>query len=65
MAGGRPIAICASSAAKTAAAVNGEVLQIAINGQRSGIAVTRDYLYLPPQYFQRPTPGPGFRSYWP
>ena len=39
--------------AKTAAAVNGEVLQIAINGQRSGIAVTKDYLYLPPQYFQR------------
>ncbi len=36
-----------------AAAVNGEVLQVAINGQRSGIAVSRDYLYLPPQYFQR------------
>ena len=39
--------------ARNAAAVNGEVLQIAINGQRSGIAVARDYLYLPPQYFQR------------
>jgi enterochelin esterase-like enzyme len=42
--GGRP---------RNAAAINGEVLQIAINGQRSGIAVVRDYLYLPPQYFQR------------
>ncbi len=39
--------------ARNAAAVNGEVLQVAINGQRSGIAVARDYLYLPPQYFQR------------
>jgi enterochelin esterase-like enzyme len=38
---------------RNAAAINGEVLQIAINGQRSGIAVVRDYLYLPPQYFQR------------
>ena len=37
---------------RNAAVINGEVLQIAINGQRSGIAVAKDYLYLPPQYFQ-------------
>jgi S-formylglutathione hydrolase FrmB len=35
------------------AAVSGEVLQVTITGERSGIAVVKDYLYLPPQYFQR------------
>ena len=34
-------------------AVNGEILQVSIRGERSGIAVSRDYVYLPPQYFQR------------
>jgi enterochelin esterase-like enzyme len=34
-------------------AVNGEVLQVSMRGERTGIAVSRDYIYLPPQYFQR------------
>jgi enterochelin esterase-like enzyme len=33
--------------------VNGEVLQISLHGQRTGISVAQDYVYLPPQYFQR------------
>jgi enterochelin esterase-like enzyme len=36
-----------------APAVSGEVLQVSIRGERTGIAVSRDYVYLPPQYFQR------------
>jgi S-formylglutathione hydrolase FrmB len=36
----------------SAASVSGEVLQVTIRGERSGIAVVKDYLYLPPQYFQ-------------
>jgi enterochelin esterase-like enzyme len=31
----------------------GEVLQVNIRGQRTGIGVTADYVYLPPQYFQK------------
>jgi enterochelin esterase-like enzyme len=31
----------------------GELLQVNITGERSGIAVTKDFVYLPPQYFQR------------
>jgi enterochelin esterase-like enzyme len=34
-------------------AVSGEVLQVSIRGQHTGIAVSKDYIYLPPQYFQR------------
>jgi enterochelin esterase-like enzyme len=34
-------------------AVNGEVLQVSMRGERTGISVSRDYIYLPPQYFQR------------
>jgi len=30
----------------------GELLQVNITGQRSGIAVSKDFVYLPPQYFQ-------------
>jgi S-formylglutathione hydrolase FrmB len=30
----------------------GELLEININGQHSGIAVVNDFVYLPPQYFQ-------------
>jgi enterochelin esterase-like enzyme len=30
----------------------GELLQVNITGQRSGIAVAKDFVYLPPQYFQ-------------
>ena len=30
----------------------GELLQVDITGERSGIAVTKDFVYLPPQYFQ-------------
>jgi enterochelin esterase-like enzyme len=30
----------------------GEVLQVSIRGQRTGIGVAADYVYLPPQYFQ-------------
>jgi len=30
----------------------GEVLQVSIMGQRTGIGVVADYVYLPPQYFQ-------------
>src|SRR5271166_1797889 len=33
-------------------AQTGELLGIAINGARTGIAVSGDYVYLPPQYFQ-------------
>jgi enterochelin esterase-like enzyme len=34
-------------------AVSGEVLQVSVGGERTGIAVSQDYVYLPPQYFQR------------
>jgi enterochelin esterase-like enzyme len=30
----------------------GELLEVNINGQHSGIAVVKDFIYLPPQYFQ-------------
>jgi enterochelin esterase-like enzyme len=32
----------------------GKVLQVNIRGERTGIGVTSDFIYLPPQYFQRP-----------
>lgn len=38
--------------AHTLAAV-GEVLQVNLLGERTGIGVSSDYIYLPPQYFQR------------
>ena len=34
-------------------AQTGELLAISVNGPHTGIAVTGDYVYLPPQYFQR------------
>jgi enterochelin esterase-like enzyme len=34
-------------------AQTGELLGVAINGAHTGIAVSGDYVYLPPQYFQR------------
>ena len=30
----------------------GELLQVNITGEHSGIAVAKDFVYLPPQYFQ-------------
>lgn len=33
-------------------ALTGELLQVSINGEHTGIAVTNDWVYLPPQYFQ-------------
>lgn len=33
-------------------AQTGELLQVNITGQHSGIAVAKDFVYLPPQYFQ-------------
>jgi enterochelin esterase-like enzyme len=33
-------------------AQTGELLQVSVNGERTGIAVTGAYVYLPPQYFQ-------------
>jgi enterochelin esterase-like enzyme len=33
-------------------AQTGELLQVSINGEHTGIAVTGAYVYLPPQYFQ-------------
>jgi S-formylglutathione hydrolase FrmB len=41
-----------ASTARALASV-GELLQVNIMGQRTGIGVTSDYVYLPPQYFQR------------
>ncbi len=35
------------------AAASGEILTVQIRGERTGIAVPRSYVYLPPQYFQR------------
>jgi S-formylglutathione hydrolase FrmB len=36
-----------------APAVAGELLRVNLTGQRTGIGVAADYVYLPPQYFQR------------
>jgi putative esterase len=33
-------------------AQNGEMLEVSVSGQHTGIAVSGDYVYLPPQYFQ-------------
>jgi hypothetical protein len=33
-------------------AQTGELLQVSINGEHTGISVSSDYVYLPPQYFQ-------------
>jgi S-formylglutathione hydrolase FrmB len=38
--------------AKTGLAQTGELLQVSINGANTGIAVSNDWVYLPPQYFQ-------------
>jgi S-formylglutathione hydrolase FrmB len=38
--------------AKTDLAVTGELLQVSLNGEHTGIAVSDDWVYLPPQYFQ-------------
>jgi enterochelin esterase-like enzyme len=40
-------------AAGLAPAVAGRLLRVAMTGQRTGITVRDDYVYLPPQYFQR------------
>jgi enterochelin esterase-like enzyme len=39
--------------AARAAKRDGEVLQVAMHGERTGISVHADYVYLPPQYFRR------------
>jgi enterochelin esterase-like enzyme len=51
---GRRIASGRGPGASTAHALAsvGEVLQVNVMGQRTGIAVASDYVYLPPQYFQ-------------
>ena len=36
-----------------APAVVGKLLQVVIRGERTGISVATDYVYLPPEYFQR------------
>ncbi len=40
-------------ASRSNLAQTGELLEVNINGARTGIAATNDYVYLPPQYFQR------------
>jgi hypothetical protein len=39
-------------ASRSSLAQTGELLQVNINGAYTGIAVSGDYVYLPPQYFQ-------------
>ena len=41
-----------SGPAQSNLAQTGELLEVSINGLHTGIAVTSDYVYLPPQYFQ-------------
>lgn len=41
-----------AGASKAGLALTGELLEVNIGGQYTGIAVTGDYVYLPPQYFQ-------------
>jgi S-formylglutathione hydrolase FrmB len=42
----------AGGSGQTTFAQTGELLQVSINGQHTGIAVSGAYVYLPPQYFQ-------------
>ncbi len=43
----------AGRAASARPSVSGELLQVAMTGPRTGISVSGDYVYLPPQYFQK------------
>jgi hypothetical protein len=38
---------------RTDLAATGELLEVSVNGAHTGIAVSDDWVYLPPQYFQR------------
>jgi enterochelin esterase-like enzyme len=42
----------AGGSGQTTLGQTGELLEVSINGRHTGIAVSGDYVYLPPQYFQ-------------